>query len=150
MISKLYKQFPEEKSYRTYATNYKWTSKIICPFCGSTQNTLIQDTFKYHCNKCNTNHSLTSSTIMHNTKIDIRKWIIALYLMLTDTKLSYRKLANYIEVDKKTAYRILKMLNYLYNKKKLEVIRISGLPMETIEILTLILLIRIDERGSLV
>ncbi|WP_271400067.1 hypothetical protein [Salinicoccus roseus] len=82
---------------------------------------------------------------MHNTKVDLRKWLIALYFYLNDEKLSYRKLGGIIQVNKNTAYRMLSELHDLFSYRRLEVLKIAGLNKEPIEVMSLMLLI--DLRG---
>lgn len=80
---------------------------------------------------------------MHKTKIDIRKWLISIYLFLFDENMSYRYLAKVINVNKNTAYNILKKLNFLYINFKIDIMARMNLSKSTIEILSSILLIRI-------
>ncbi len=141
----IYLNFPEENHYKRYLLNLRWDKYITCPFCGSIKPTKLKSNFRYHCNRCNSSYSLTVNTVMHNTKVDLRKWLIALYFYLNDEKLSYRKLGGIIQVNKNTAYRMLSELHDLFSYRRLEVLKIAGLNKEPIEVMSLMLLI--DLRG---
>jgi transposase-like protein len=146
MIERIYLDFPNDDCYKEYLLQLRWDNKIVCPFCNSLKNTKIPSSFRYHCNTCNTNFSLTANTILHDTKVDLRKWLITLYLYLNDQKLSYRNLSKLINVNKNTAYRMIKELHYLFTKKRLQIFKIAGYNRDSIEVLSLMLLINIGRK----
>ncbi len=141
MIEHIYLDFPDDDCYKKYLLNLRWNRYVICPFCGSFKNTKLGSTCRFHCNVCNTNYSLTINTVMHDTKLELRKWLITLHLYLNDEKLSYRRLSKLIKVNKNTAYRMINKLQYLFSKNRLTILKISGLNKDAIEIMSLILLI---------
>src|SRR3954447_11457101 len=124
MIKRMYLEFPDEDCYKNYLLNLRWNEYVICPFCGSFKNTKLDSNFRFHCNACNTNYSLTVNTVMHDTKVELRKWLITLHLYLNDEKLSYRKLSKLIKVNKNTAYRMINALQYLFSKNRLIILKI--------------------------
>ncbi|WP_445667343.1 transposase [Paenibacillus sp. FSL H8-0034] len=146
MVNEYFITFPTEDAYTEYLLTLKWKSEIICPFCNSKSNTPLRFSFRFHCNSCNSDHSLTVNTVMHNTKIDLRKWVTSLDVYLQDNKLSSRKLSVIVNIDKKTAYRILKKFNSLFNSYKLEVAQILGYDTEKAEALSKVLLINTKRR----
>ncbi|WP_375220477.1 transposase [Psychrobacillus sp. PGGUH221] len=146
MYKKIYFDFPDDDCYKKYLLNLRWKGKITCPFCGSHRNTRIRSTFRFHCNLCNTTYSLTAKTVMHNTKVELRKWLLTLYLYLNNEKLSYRKLTKLINVNKNTAYRMVNGIQLLFSRHRLLILKISGLKKDVIEIMSLMLLI--DTRRS--
>lgn len=141
MTEHVYLNFPDEDHYKRYLLRLRWNKYITCPFCDSIKTTKLKSDFRYHCNRCNTSYSLTVNTVMHNTKVDLRKWLIALYLYLNDEKLSYRKLSEIIKVNKNTAYRMIRELQQLFSKRRLKILRIAGLNKDSIEVMSLMLLI---------
>lgn len=142
MEQHIYSEFPTEHSYKNYLWKLRWNTNTRCSFCNSTKNSIIKNSFRLHCNTCNTNFSLTTGTIMHNTKIDLRKWLVAIYLYLFNPNLSYRKLADKLSVNKKTAYKIIQKFNSLFIKNKIRILNITSSPKETKLILSLILIIK--------
>ncbi|WP_408733780.1 transposase [Priestia megaterium] len=143
MIERIYLDFPNDDCYKNYLLKLRWTNRIICPFCGSLKSTRLGSSFRFHCNVCNTNYSLTVNTVMHDTKVELRKWLITLHLYLHDEKLSYRKLSKLIKVNKNTAYRMINRIQHLFLKNRLLILKISGLNKDVIEIISLMLLIDI-------
>ncbi len=63
---------------------------------------------RYHCNQCNRSFSVTVGTIFHKTKCDLRKWFLAISLVLNAKKgISARQLARDIEVTKDTGWYMM-------------------------------------------
>lgn len=137
----IYNIFPTNISYKSFLYNLKVNNYLICPYCYSTRITIYNSLF--HCNLCNSKFSITTNTIMHRTKLDYRKWLLSLYLFTFDQNLSYRRLAEIINVNKNTAYFIIKKFNYLYAYFKIDIIKLMNTHLSNEEILSNILLITI-------
>ena len=80
---------------------------------------------------------------MHDTKIDLRKWLHSLYIFLENEQISYRKLSKELKVNKNTAYRLINQLYFLFSKKKLTILKTAGMNKDELEIMSLILFTRI-------
>ncbi|MFQ7438390.1 hypothetical protein [Romboutsia timonensis] len=80
---------------------------------------------------------------MHKTRLDYRKWLLALYLFLFKENISYRYLSSILNVNKNTAYNMIKKLNYLYINFKIEIMSLITSNSSNEEILSNILLIKI-------
>lgn len=140
-VSNIYNLFPTENSYTEYLYNIKDTKTTSCPYCYSNRITTYKSIF--HCNLCNSKFSITTNTIMHKSRIDYRKWLVSIYLFIFDENISYRRLSQIINVNKNTAYSILKKLTYLYNNFKIDIIKLTNTNLSNEEILSNILLIKI-------
>lgn len=140
MIKSIYETFKDEDSYKSFVMKNK-LSNHECPYCNSHKIT-FQTNYKFHCNLCNSNYSLTVHTVMHDTKIDLRKWLHSLYLFLEKEQFSYRQLSKEIRVNKNTAYRLINQLYFLFSKNKLTILKTVGMNKDEIEIMSLILFTR--------
>lgn len=80
---------------------------------------------------------------MHKSRLDYRKWLVSIYLFIFDQNMSYRRLSKIINVNKNTAYSILKKLTYLYSNFKINIITLTNTNLSNEEILSNILLIKI-------
>lgn len=70
---------------------------------------------RFHCNHCKANFSVTVGTIFENTKISLRKWFLAMYLISCHKKgISSVQLATDISVTQKTAWFILHKVRTLF------------------------------------
>lgn len=67
---------------------------------------------RHHCNNCNTSFSATVGTIFHHTHLDLQKWFLGIGLILNAKKeISARQLAQDLEVNKDTAWRIRRKIS---------------------------------------
>lgn len=107
-LEKIYKKYPTHKDCIKKIELVKWNSIPICPYCKSNYITKLKLEDRYHCNTCNTSFSVIVGTIFHNTKLDLQKWFLAIYLILNDKKgISSRQLASELEVNKNTGWYLL-------------------------------------------
>ena len=87
---------------------------VICPYCGK-HHCHISKSGRFHCTGCNKNFSCTVGTIFENTKITLRKWFMAMYLISSHKKgISSHQLARDIEVTQKTAWYMLQKVRSLF------------------------------------
>lgn len=104
-IIQVYKQFPTQADCIKHLENVRWNGTPVCPYCKSTRQTPIKNSFRYKCNNCNTSYSVLVDTIFHKTKLDLQKWFVAISLVLNAKKgYSARQLGRDIEVTKDTAW----------------------------------------------
>lgn len=98
----------------------RWKNQPWCPYCGSKRASAIEKGLRYHCNSCFTSYSVTVGTLFHQTHVPLQKWYKAILLVREpSTKMSARKLAQEINVNKDTAAQMLKRLrdaDYQQNK----------------------------------
>ena len=104
--------FPDNASSVKFLENLRWGKKPQCPHCGSHRVTSFKKEHRHHCNACNVSFSATVNTVFHNTRIPLDKWFAALSLIFkNEKKVSARKLAAEINVNKNTAWQMLQRLN---------------------------------------
>ncbi len=90
----------------------------VCPYCGCTHTYKCADG-RYSCPECHRKFSVLVGTIFENTKISLRKWFMAMYLISSHKKgISSCQLARDIQVTQKAAWFILHKLRGLYGQDK--------------------------------
>ena len=93
-----------------YLEQIRWGGTPQCPYCESTQATLLKKERRYHCNECFTSYSVTVGTLFHHSHVDLKKWFLAIALVMRPEGISVRKLAKAIEVNKNTAASMIKRI----------------------------------------
>lgn len=95
----------------------RWSDgDVVCPYCGGHHCHLCKDD-RYLCKHCNHKFNVTVGTIFENTKISLRKWFIAMYLISSHKKgIASHQLARDIKVTQKTAWFILQKVRTLYGQ----------------------------------
>lgn len=89
----------------------RWKDGVFCPYCGTFGVKLHQvqnnGLYRYRCGDCGRYFSDLTKTIFEGTKIPLWKWFFALYETGQKSGISSMELADKIDVNQKTAWRIL-------------------------------------------
>ncbi len=102
--------FSNEREVEEMFIEARWPNGIACPLCGSL--TISQPKSRkphpFKCLDCKKFFSVKSHSIMHDSKLPLTKWALAIYLMTTSLKgVSSMKLHRDIGVTQKTAWYML-------------------------------------------
>src|SRR6476660_9283953 len=105
---------PDEDAAIEYFTAQRWKNGPFCPYCGSAEKIYHLAKKPYHkCDACNRRFSIRVGTVMENTKIEIRKWLIAMWLITVHKKgIASTTLARDLHVTQTTAWFILHRLRH--------------------------------------
>ena len=110
-ITELHDLFPNDETAEKWFIENRWPRGVNCPKCGSTNIKLMAMRKKrmkeWRCREkeCRIQFSAKTESILHDSKIGFRKWVIAIYLFSTNLKgVSSLKLHRDIGVTPKTAW----------------------------------------------
>jgi transposase-like protein len=118
-LEDIYIVFPDEDSCIKFLEDIVWNNHPVCPYCRSINFTPLKNSYRYHCNECNTSYSVTVNTIFHKTKIPLQKWFYIIYLKeINELNISVRILGEEMEITKDTANRIINKVNNFYYQNK--------------------------------
>ena len=97
-------RFPDEKSCALHLEKLRWPHGIICQHCGSSEKIhSYKSRMIYKCGMCKTQFSVRRGTIFEESRLPLRKWFAASWLMTESRKgISRRQLAREIGVTQKT------------------------------------------------
>ncbi len=108
--------FHSEEVCKAAIAQERWGDTVVCPYCGGTHTHLCSDG-RYICKGCQRKFSVLVGTIFENTKISLRKWFMAMYLISSHKKgISSCQLARDIQVTQKTAWFLLHKVRGLYGQ----------------------------------
>ena len=106
-LAELFKMFPDEESAVKWFEGVRWPSGRSCPHCGSV-NTKPKPGGKpqpYRCSDCHEHFSCKIGTVMEKSRLSVRKWVLAMYLMSTNLKgVSSMKLHRDLGITQKSAW----------------------------------------------
>ena len=104
---KLIDEFGDEDACREYLERLRWPNGLACIKCGSMAVTDLPNRNLFQCSDCRYQFSVTTDTIMHDTHLPLRKWLVAIYLIIEGKKsISARQLGRTINVAYKTAWHL--------------------------------------------
>ena len=103
---------PDEATARLYIESRRWPDEPRCPVCGfGDRITTRKRAGYYRCNSCKEDFTVRTGTIFERSHVPLRKWLHAMYLLLTARKgISSLQLSKQISVTQKTAWLMLRRL----------------------------------------
>ncbi len=99
--------FPDDATAEEWFVKHRWPAGACCPDCGSlnVQERPTRKPQPYRCRDCPKDFSVKTGTLMHNSKLGLQTWAIALYLLSTGLKeTSSMKIHRDLGVTRKTAW----------------------------------------------
>ena len=79
-------EFATEEACQQYLAACRWPDGFVCPRCGHRHAYNMEKQRLRQCAACRHQVSLTSGTVLHNTRTPLLVWFWAAYLMTTDKR----------------------------------------------------------------
>jgi ISXO2-like transposase domain/Transposase zinc-ribbon domain len=99
------KNYGTEEQCKSALFKWRWPEGFRCPVCGGGRYTLVNTRKLYQCGQCRHQTSLISGTIFEQTKLPLRVWFLAMYLISqAKTGLSALSLKRQVGVSYNTAW----------------------------------------------
>jgi transposase-like protein len=104
-MMELMERFGTEEKCRAVLEELRWPDGIRCPRCNGMKTSRIHARDQFDCDTCRHQFSVTSGTIWHSTHLPLRKWFIAIYLIVESKKgMSANQMKRVLGVSDKTAW----------------------------------------------
>lgn len=128
MLDKIYRLFPDEEICFMYVHKLRWPAAPFCPYCKSyNTNSYPCKGTRLQCYGCSRSFFLTVGSILHNTRIPLRKWCAAIMLVLdSEEQISGRQLAKDIGVNKDTACKMMLTIRMHYKRQDKLIVGMYG------------------------
>ena len=106
----------------------RWPSGFICPHCSHDDGYRLRGRRVIECAVCNHQTYITAGTIFHRSKVPLLKWFWAMFLIAQDKGgVSALRLAKQVNVNLKTAWRMLHKLRRSMSRRDKKVTHLAGL-----------------------
>jgi transposase-like protein len=110
--------FPDEQTCIDHLRAVRWRDGESCPYCGSARIYHFTDRKTFKCGDCRTRFSIKAGTIFADTKLPLRKWFMAIWLITNHPKgIASTTLAKDLKVTQKTAWFVLHRLRHAARTK---------------------------------
>src|SRR5713101_8882135 len=114
----LTKKIRSEQDAIDYFMAIRWRNGAFCPHCGSTKVYHFSDRKTFKCGDCRQRFSIKVGTIFHDTKLPLRKWFMALWMITNHPKgIASTTLAKDLKVTQKTAWHVLHRIRHAARTK---------------------------------
>lgn len=105
--------FPNEQSCIDHLMAIRWKDGAYCPHCGSEKIYHFKDKRTHKCGGCRQRFSIKVGTIFEDSKLPLRKWFMAIWLITSHKKgIASTTLARDLKTTQKTAWFILHRLRH--------------------------------------
>lgn len=110
-----YSTFPTEESSIAYLEYKRWPNGVVSPY-DETSKVYCRSDGKYRCKNTGKNFNVRIGTIFEGTKLPLRKWFLAIYLLCNHKKaISSLQLSKDITVTQKTAWFLLQKIRRTFH-----------------------------------
>ena len=106
-----FQKFPNEASAVAFFESERWPDGVICPHCDSERTSPIKNRLRHHCNGCGRQFSARTGTLLENSRIPVRKWLYAIYIVQIARKgISSVQLSKELGITQSSAWFMLHRL----------------------------------------
>ena len=104
-LIKLMDDFASEERCRDVLKELRWPDGVACIRCGSTHIRYTASRYVFDCGTCGYEFTVTAGTMLHDTHLPLKKWLLAAYLMTESKKgISALQLKRTLKVAYRTAW----------------------------------------------
>ncbi len=108
-----FEAFPDEQAAVDHLRAIRWRDGAFCPYCNSKRVMHFGDKRTHKCHECRQRFSIKVGTIFEDTKLPLRKWFAAIWLITSHKKgIASTALAKDLKITQKSAWFVLHRLRY--------------------------------------
>lgn len=112
-LLELIEYFKDEQTCVDYFQIKRWNGNPVCPHCNNKVVYKFSDNKRFKCAACRKQFTVKVGTIFEDSKIPLRKWFVAVYLITSHKKgISSHQLAKDLKVTQKTAWFMLHRIRF--------------------------------------
>ena len=105
--------FPTEQVCIDHLKGILWKNSEYCPHCGHDKIYHFSDKKTHKCAQCRETFSIKVGTIFEDTKLPLRKWFIAIWMLTSHKKgIASTQLAKDLKITQKSAWFMLHRLRH--------------------------------------
>ncbi len=105
--------FPDEQSCIDHLKGILWKNGEYCPHCGHDKIYHFSNKTTHMCAQCRQKFSIKVGTIFEDTKLSLRKWFIAIWMITSHKKgIASTTLAKDLKITQKSAWFMLHRLRH--------------------------------------
>lgn len=109
----LMEAFPDEQACVDHLRAIRWRDGEFCPHCGANKIYHFSDKRTFKCGECRQRFSIKVGTIFEDTKLPLRKWFMAIWMITNHPKgIASTTLAKDLRITQKSAWFVLHRLRH--------------------------------------
>lgn len=109
----LMEAFPDEQACIDHLRSIRWRDGEFCPHCNSNKIYHFSDRKTFKCGECRQRFSIKVGTIFEDTKLPLRKWFMAMWMITNHPKgIASTTLAKDLKITQKSAWFVMHRLRH--------------------------------------
>lgn len=116
--------FNTEEKCVDYLAQLRWNGNPECPYCGHEKSYEINTSKRgkrWKCAECHKQYSVRVGTIFEESKLLLKKWFVAIYLITAHRKgISSHQLARDLKITQKAAWFVLHRVRETFQQEKIK------------------------------
>jgi transposase-like protein len=105
--------YPTEDACREAIFEHRWREGFRCPRCNHARAWYLRGRGLFQCSSCGHQASVTAGTALHKTRTDLRKWVLAIWMLASMKKPpSAAELSRQLGVTGKTAWLLRRKITH--------------------------------------
>lgn len=105
--------FPDEQTCIDHLRAIRWKNGAFCPHCGGVKIYHFTDRRTHKCGDCRQRFSIKVGTIFQDTKLPLRKWFMAVWLITSHKKgIASTQIAKDLKITQKSGWFVLHRLRH--------------------------------------
>ena len=113
--------YKTEEDCRKALFEHRWPEGFCCPRCGHDRAYAHKKRPLYECTACGHQASVTAGTVFQGTRVDLKKWFLAIYLLATTKKpLSSAELGRQLGIGPQTAWTMRRKIMHAMSRRERE------------------------------
>ena len=109
--------FPDNATAERWFEQQRWPDGITCPRCDSTRYAVIvsRKPMPYRCKDCRKHFSVRVGTVMQDSNLGLRKWVVAIYMMTVGIKgTSSMRIHRDLKMTQATAWHLMQRIRQAF------------------------------------
>jgi len=107
-LIELFDYFKDDDTCKQFLAEQRWGKNVTCPHCGHNKVYVTNRGYKCAAKTCYKKFSATVGTVYENSKVPLRTWFAAMYLVTAHKKgISSLQLSRDLGITQKTAWFVL-------------------------------------------
>ncbi len=112
-LYELFEAIPDEQAAINYFKAIRWARGEFCPYCGHPEIYALKGDRAWKCADCRKKFSIRVGSIFEDSKIPLRKWLAAIWLITSHRKgIASTQIARDLGVTQKTGWFMLHRLRH--------------------------------------
>jgi transposase-like protein len=126
-LANIVEKYPTENDAINHFEKVRWNGKVICPYCNSEKIGARHKDYRYRCKSCGGMFSATTKTILHDSRLSLKKWFMGISLIVSAKKgMSALQLKRDLDITYKTAWAMYHKIRNLMQQENDSMPKLKG------------------------